>query len=577
MIRSPGENLEEHLVAAEASVSLFATLPDPPLSVFFDGFDPLPVPEDPSGNRQFQSETNAGRTETTSYTYDFVNRLETVTYEDGTANAKTTTYTYDLAGNRLTEQEIEVATSNVVKDLVYDYDEINRLETITDNLDAAQNVAYSYDANGNTLSKTKDNVTTTFKYDIRDQLGEVLQGASVLGRYGYDYDGRRILKIGDDGRIHYTYDQLSVITEASDTNITVSKYDYGLDQLVSLNNQVEGRSFFHLDVLRSTVSLTDGGGSTRQSILYDAWGNERERVGSSASKFTFTGHELDEETLLVYAKSRFYDTRIGRFIGQDSYIGVSNIPQSLHRYVYARTNPLKFVDEDGRDVRLANETREGRKKALDTITVNLRVVEQRNIRYRKMEDDTYKIDLRDPNKIDPEKASPGYRYLSQLVQDEGLEIDYVVVEEEKSYTARDYQSYSHRDLAGIGPAEGGTIGGGLNIYLGQDASGNLEIDVLVPEGGYVPGVWGLTESGKDVPIEFHENIIGAHELLGETYKYTRGKESLQQDKYADSDKVIEIENEIRKFHGLPLRSGKGHGFVSETITVKPKEDKKQEK
>ncbi len=281
MIRSPRENLSERLVAAEASVSLFATLPDPPLSVFFDGFDPLSVPEDPSGNRQYQLETNAGRTETTSYTYDFVNRLETVTYEDGTANAKTTTYTYDLAGNRLTEQEVEVATSNVLKDLVYDYDEINRLETITDNLDAAQNVAYSYDANGNTLSKTKDSVTTTFKYDIRDQLGEVLQGASVLGRYGYDYDGRRILKIGDDGRVHYTYDQLSVITEAGDTNVTVSKYDYGLDQLVSLNNQVEGRSFFHLDVLRSTVSLTDRGGSTRQSILYDAWGNERDRIGTA--------------------------------------------------------------------------------------------------------------------------------------------------------------------------------------------------------------------------------------------------------------------------------------------------------
>ena len=68
------------------------------------------------------------------------------------------------------------------------------------------------DPNGNALSKTKAGVTTTFHYDIRDQLGEVQQGASILGRYGYDYSGRRILKIGADGRRHYTYDQLSVIT-----------------------------------------------------------------------------------------------------------------------------------------------------------------------------------------------------------------------------------------------------------------------------------------------------------------------------------------------------------------------------
>ncbi len=320
---------------------------------------------DPSGNRQYQLETNAGRTETTSYTYDFVNRLETVTYEDGTASAKTTTYTYDKAGNRLTEQEVEVATSNVLKDLVYDYDEINRLGTITDNLDAAQNVAYTYDPNGNTLEKTKNTVTTNFKYDVRDQLGEVLQGSSVLGRYGYDYNSRRILKIGDDGRVHYTYDQLSVVTEANDTGQTVSKYDYGLDQLVSLNNRVEGRSFFHLDALRSTVSLTDPTGTARQSILYDAWGNERGRIGTSANKFTFTGHEMDEETGLIYAKARFFDPDIGRFLTQDSFLGdVTNVP-SLHRYYYANQNPLFYFDLDGHQslTEIARRERERQEKA----------------------------------------------------------------------------------------------------------------------------------------------------------------------------------------------------------------------
>jgi hypothetical protein len=37
--------------------------------------------------------------------------------------------------------------------------------------------------------------------------------------------------------------------------------------------------------------------------VYDAWGNERERVGTSANKFTFTGHELDEETAWPLAKN----------------------------------------------------------------------------------------------------------------------------------------------------------------------------------------------------------------------------------------------------------------------------------
>ncbi len=292
---------------------------------------------DPNSNRQRQVEQNAGRTETTDYTYDFVNRLQTVTYP-----GKAVVYEYDKSGNRIQE----VTTGAEASDETFHYDAINRLERITDNLGDAD-VVYAYDANGNTTSKTKSGVTTTFHYDIRDQLGEVRQASNVLGRYGYDYQGRRILKIGNDGRRQYTYDQLSVITEADPANATVSKYDYGMDQLVRLDNRAEGRSFFHLDGLRSTVGLTDAAGGSRQSIFYDAWGNERDRIGSSTNKFTFTGHELDGETGLIYAKARYYDSDVGRFLTQDSFLGEVGRAPTLHRYLYALANPLRFFDPTG--------------------------------------------------------------------------------------------------------------------------------------------------------------------------------------------------------------------------------------
>jgi RHS repeat-associated protein len=301
---------------------------------------------DDNGNRERQVETNAGRTETTDYTYDAVNRLKTVTYEVGTADATQVTYTYDEVGNRLTEQEVLLQTSTVTKNLVYTYDAINRLEGIDDLL-GTDDVAYTYDPNGNTLTKAKGGVTTTFLYDIRNQLGEVQQGANVLGRYGYDSEGLRILKIGDDGVRRYTYDQLSVITEANQTNATVSKYDYGMDQLVRLDNQSEGRSFFHLDALGSTVNLTTEVGVARESIFYNGWGRERERVGSTTNRFTFTGYESDRETSLFYAKARFYDPDVGRFLSQDAFLGDVSEPPSLHRYFYALSNPLKFIDLTG--------------------------------------------------------------------------------------------------------------------------------------------------------------------------------------------------------------------------------------
>ena len=120
-----------------------------------------------------------------------------------------------------------------------------------------------------------------------------------------------------------------------------------MDQLVRLDNRNEGRSFFHLDGLRSTVSLTDGAGGSRQSIFYDAWGNERDRVGSSANNFTFTGHELDKETGLIYAKARFYDAEVGRFLSQDTVLGDVASPPSLHRYFYVMQNPFRYADPTG--------------------------------------------------------------------------------------------------------------------------------------------------------------------------------------------------------------------------------------
>ncbi|MGH9461947.1 MAG: hypothetical protein ACRD1X_12060, partial [Vicinamibacteria bacterium] len=154
---------------------------NPYAGVFPQGYGPLPVAIDSNGNRLSQVETNAGRTEETTYTYDAVNRLETVTYPD-----RTVEYTYDLAGNRVQE----VTSGAEASDKTFHYDAINRLDTITDTSTGTELTRYTYDANGNTTSKTADGVTTSFLFDIRDQLGEVQQGVSILGRYGYDYDGR---------------------------------------------------------------------------------------------------------------------------------------------------------------------------------------------------------------------------------------------------------------------------------------------------------------------------------------------------------------------------------------------------
>ncbi len=294
---------------------------------------------DDNGNRKTQIEENGGAAETTSYNYDDNDRLEQVIYPD-----VTTTYTYDAAYNRKTEISTDNSTNATLVDKGYDYDDRNQLETVTDNLDNSQNVTYQYDDNGNQVIKTKNGVTNTFIYDVRDKLIELRQDAATLGNYFYDYKGMRVIKTDAGGEVRYSYDGDSVLTQSDNGGTTIAKYDYGSDRLLSLNHSIEGRQFYLFDALGSTVNLTNDSGSIQVRYQYDAWGHYRSQTGSSWNRFAFTGHEKDEESGLYYFKARYYDPDTGRFLSQDSYLGEAGTPPSLHRYLYAYSNPGVYVD-----------------------------------------------------------------------------------------------------------------------------------------------------------------------------------------------------------------------------------------
>jgi len=51
---------------------------------------------------------------------------------------------------------------------------------------------------------------------------------------------------------------------------------------------------------------------------------------------------------LYYLLARYYDSTIGRFITEDSFAGDENDPMTLNRYIYARDNPERYTDPNGR-------------------------------------------------------------------------------------------------------------------------------------------------------------------------------------------------------------------------------------
>jgi RHS repeat-associated protein len=299
---------------------------------------------DANGNRIAQTEINGGAAEVTTYSYDQNDRLDEVTYPDAVVE-----YELDANYNRTRELSTDPATSTLTINKTFAYNNRNQLQTVTDHLDASQNVVYQYDLNGNQTIKSKNGVTTTFIYDVRDQLRGVREDATTLGQYLYDYQGMRVAKTGDKGLVRYTYDDNSVLLQSDGSGNTLAKFEYGPDRLLSLDHTSEGRQFYHFDALGSTVNLSKPDASLQARYQYDTWGNFRSQSGDSFNGFTFTGHEKDTETDLYYFKARYYDPDTGRFLSQDSYLGEAQTPPSLHRYLYAYSNPTVYVDLFGYD------------------------------------------------------------------------------------------------------------------------------------------------------------------------------------------------------------------------------------
>jgi RHS repeat-associated protein len=324
---------------------------------------------DSNGNRTNQLELQPALSptpESTAYTYDKLNRLVRVTYGSGPS----LTYTYAPNGNRLTERGQDPVTGQPVDRVFHytaqsgktnvTYNGVNALSRIEDRTPAARHIDYEYDANLNQTARVQAGVRLTFRFDVRDQI-VAAQTTNGLVRFDYNNDRLRVKKFFGVDETRYLYDQTAVLLEygpAASSHATQHKYDYGYELLALGTAQPGGalaRDFYLTDALMSTANLITPAGALTHSYRYDAWGRLRAEQGASDNRRQYTGHYRDQETGLHYFGARYYDDEQGRFLSQDPYLGEANTPPSLHRYLYAYANPLRFVDLTGYSPDAADE------------------------------------------------------------------------------------------------------------------------------------------------------------------------------------------------------------------------------
>lgn len=119
--------------------------------------------------------------------------------------------------------------------------------------------------------------------------------------------------------------------------------------------------FIHTDMLGSPMATTDENGNiiSRENVTPygDSLGKQDSTngvaVGNPEHGLGYTGHVRDNDLGLTYMQARYYDPTVGRFMGADPVGFLDNeSPTYFNRYAYAGNNPYRYVDPDGREIRL---------------------------------------------------------------------------------------------------------------------------------------------------------------------------------------------------------------------------------
>jgi RHS repeat-associated protein len=239
----------------------------------YDNDSRLTQVTDPTGTYQFTFD-NMGRLTATTTSYAFL-----------TGRTFTTSYGYDAASNRTGFTDPESGSTS------YAYDTLNRLQTLTPPtaFTASGNFGFGYDALNRRTSLTRPNsVNTSYSYDNLSRLssvthaksGTTLDGAS----YGLDYAGNRTSRTPQPSGTasNYAYDYIYQLTGVTQGGTTTESYSYD-----TVGNRTSSLSFGSY----TTNSSNEMTARTGESYSYDNNGNTATKVDTTGTAQYFWDFE----------------------------------------------------------------------------------------------------------------------------------------------------------------------------------------------------------------------------------------------------------------------------------------------
>jgi len=287
--------------------------------------------------------------ETQGFSYDALNRLVTASASTSTQGSATTyahSYTYDALGNLV----------RVTRDgTSCDYSYGSQPHAVTRVTCGSVQASYAYDANGNMTTRSQGGVSYQQQYDAENRLIRVTRTVGTrleVTTFYYDADGNRVRQVAADGTSTLYIGQWYEESQSPSRGRVRTNYYYLGGQRVALRQGVVGQAgevyWLHADHLGSLSEVSTGSTSLYGRQRYYPYGQVRYQWGSLPTTYNFTGQRLDGDTGLLYYGARYYDPALMRFVQADTVVPEPGNPQALNRYAYVLNNPLKYIDSSGR-------------------------------------------------------------------------------------------------------------------------------------------------------------------------------------------------------------------------------------
>ncbi len=316
VIKDPIGNLTTMTYTSTGRLSTTTNADDYTTTYLYDSQDRVTTVQFPDGTTNlasYNSQGNVtksvdGRSNSTTFSYDALNR------KTGETDALTdlTTLIYDSGGNLTVDQE-PTPSGQTARTTTYAYDSMNRLTTVTAPLSLT--TVYGYDSDGNqTTAKDPLARLTTTVFDALDRATVVIDPMS--GRTTTTFDGdSEVTEVQDPmGRTTTTaYDNRGWVANVTDPLGNVSTYSYTPTGKTSTFNSGSGggtQSYFY-DKDDRLTTMTDANSNTTVDG-FDGVGNEITVTDANTHTSTYSFDSMNRVTTIADASS---DTMV---IGYDS-------------------------------------------------------------------------------------------------------------------------------------------------------------------------------------------------------------------------------------------------------------------